>query len=190
MKREDIILKISNNITDTKSRIEAWRKVKRLTKKDGSDFAIKSKNIDGAKFNSYTYVENYEHPYLTICYICNGFSKEESLPMFEYIDDMQKNNDVRLENKDQIIEKHGISRGTYIYSIDECFQAIERYILKLENNLKEYIKQLDNADFYINKADKIINDIKSLINEDGLKNEPYKNTLCYETEDYIRSSIY
>lgn len=190
MNREDIINKINSNIIDTKSRIETWRKVKRLTKKDGSDFAIKSKNIDGAKFGFYSYVEDSTHPYLTIYYRCNGASKEEHLEMFEYIDDMQKTNDVRLENKDQIIPKSGISRGIYIYSIDECFQAIERYILKLENNLKDYKKQLDNADFYINKADKIINDIKSLINEDGLKKGPYKNTLGYAIEDYIKSKIY
>lgn len=187
MRKEEITQKLERILNDYKAKLKGWQNVKRLTKKDGSDFAVKSKNIDGAKFGQYTHIESELHPYLTITYKDNYTWKQDSLQMYINVRDMEKD-DIRRNNTDKI-KKDGFHYDVYIYDINECFEAINNYIEFLKEKIKDYETQLKNANKYIEKADKIINEIKELRKEKELMSDISNNGLGFAIIEYIKTMI-
>ena len=188
MRREEIIKNLENELKDYQAKLVGWQNVKRLTKKDGSNFAIKGKNFDGAKFGQYSFVEDEMHPYLTITYKDNYTWRQDNLQMYIYLDELKKD-DTRLNNKEQIYNAGSIIRSTYIYNIEECFQAIQKYIKFLEEKITDYENQIKNANKYIEKADNVIKQIKELINSKDLKCDFHNNSLGYAIQKYIKDSL-
>lgn len=189
MNVNDIILKLENYKKRNEEKKQAWEKVKRLYKKDGSEFAIKQKNIDGASFGKYNPNEDWMHPYLTVYYYCGSRYEEESIPMYLYIDTMKKD-DSRLENKDQIKEDSCCwVRSTYLFNIDECFEAIQEHIKFLNSKIEDYEKQLAIVEEITQKADSIINQANELLKDERLSDGYYHNTLGYAIRDYIKDNL-
>ena len=184
MKKEEIKTKLFKQLADCKLRLEKWEKVKRLRKKDGSGFANRQKNFDGAKFGLYSPCEDFMHPYLTIIY--NGYT--ESIPMFLYVDEIKKCDD-KLKNTDQIVNVGGCTRSTYLFNIDECFIAINKHIEELKKMISDYEKQIEEADKAIEEADKLIEKINDFLKDENFKDGYFKNTLGYAISDYIRDSM-
>ena len=186
MSVNDITLKLENYKKEYEEKKQAWENVKRLYKKDGSEFAVKQKNIDGASFGKYTPCEDWMHPYLTIYY--GSRYQTESIPMYIFIDAMKKD-DSRLENKDQIKEGGSINRSTYLLNIDECFEAIKQHINFLNDKIKDYQKQLAIVEEITQKADSIINQANELLKDERLADGYYHNTLGYSIRDYIKDNL-
>ena len=187
MSVNDITLKLENYKKEYEEKKQAWEQVKRLYKKDGSEFANKQKNIDGASFGKYNPNEDWMHPYLTVYY--GSRYQEESIPMFLYIDTLKKD-DSRLSNKDQIKEDGCCCvRSTYIYNIDECFEAIQEHIKFLNDKIEDYKKQLAIVEEITQKADLIINQANELLKDERLSDGYYHNTLGYSIRDYIKNNL-
>ena len=189
MNVNEIISKLENIKKDYEEKKQAWENVKRLYKKDGSEFAIKQKNIDGARFGKYNPNEDWMHPYLTVYYYHGSRYQEESIPMFLYIDTLKKD-DSRLNNKDQIKEDSCCCvRSTYVFNIDECFEAIKKHIKFLNSKIEDYKKQLAIVEEITQKADSIINQANELLKDERLADGYYRNTLGYAIRDYIKDNL-
>lgn len=168
-------------------KIKAWQKVQRQYKKDGSPFAIMSKNFNNAYFNLYTASDS-NHPYISVYY--EGYKMDE-LKCFEYWDDMTEQ---EKENKKPLI-LGPYSRNVYIFTCDEIEQAIKKYIKELEKRVKYYEEQIKNFDFIFVFVDEKIKEIKKFYEEN--KNiltykhikYNYNNTLFYESLHYLEENI-
>lgn len=187
MRKEEITQKLERILNDYKAELKGWQNVKRLTKKDGTDFAIKSKNFGGASYMSSTYLSSEMHPCLILNYQSNGTYLQSELNMYIQVRDMKKE-DTRRNNESKI-KRDSLHYDTYIYDIDECFEAINNYIELLKEKIKEYETQLKNANKYIEKADKIINEIKELRKEKELMSDISNNSLGYAIIEYIKIMI-
>lgn len=187
MRKEEITQKLERILNDYKAKLKGWQNVKRLTKKDGADFAIKSKNFGGASYASSSYLSSELHPCLILNYQSNNTYQQDDLNMYIQVRDMKKD-DIR-RNDESKIKKDGFHYDTYIYDIDECFKAINEYIELLKEKILEYETQLQNANKYIEKADKLINEIKQLRKEKDLMSDISNNSLGYAIIDYIKTMI-
>lgn len=187
MNVNEIISQLENHKKDYEEKKQAWENVKRLYKKDGSEFAIKQKNIEGASFGKYNPNEDWMHPYLTVYYGLR--CQNESIPMFLYIDTMKKD-DLRLNNKDQIKEDSCCCvRSTYVFNIEECFEAIQEHINFLNSKIEDYKKQLAIVEEITQKADSIINQANELLKDERLHDKYSYNGLGYRIKEYIQSNL-
>lgn len=67
---------------------------------------------------------------------------------------------------------------------------MEKFFVELlKNKIIEYETQLKNANKYIEKADKIINEIKELRKEKELMSDISNNSLGYAIIEYIKTMI-
>lgn len=96
--------------------------------------------------------------------------------------------DVRRNNESKI-KRDGFHYDIYIYDINECFEEINNYIELLKDKIIEYETQLKNANKYIEKADKIINEIKELRKENELMSGISNNSLGYAIIEYIKNNV-
>ena len=186
MNVNEIISKLENYKKEYEEKKQAWESVRRLYKKDGSEFASKQKNVDGAFFGKYTPCEDWMHQYLTVYY--GSRCQTESIAMYIYVDTMKKD-DSRLENKDQIKEGGSFVRSTYVFNIDECFEAIKKHIKLLDERIEGYEKQLSIVEEITQKADSIINQANELLKNERLADGYYHNTLGYAIRDYIKDNL-
>ena len=186
MSVKEIISKLENYKKEYEEKKQAWENVKRLYKKDGSEFAVKQKNVDGAFFGKYTPCEDWMHPHLTVYY--GSRYQTESVAMYIYVDELKKD-DSRLENKDQIKEGGSFTRSTYVFNIEECFEAIKKHIKILDEIIEGYEKQLAIVEEIAQKADLIINQANELLKDERLANGYYHNTLGYAIRDYIKNNL-
>lgn len=187
MNVNDIILDLESRKKDYEEKKQAWENVKRLYKKDGSKFAIRQKNIDGASFGKYNPNEDWMHPYLTVYY--GSRYQEESIPMFLYIDELKKD-DSRLNNKDKIKNDSCCCvRSTYVFNIEECFEAIQEHIKFLNGKIEDYKKQLAIVEEIAQKADSIISQANELLKDERLHDKYHFNTLGYRIRKYIQDNL-
>ena len=187
MSVNEIILKLENYKKDYEEKKQAWENVNRLYKKDGSEFAVKQKNINGAFFGKNNPNEDWMHPYLTIYY--GSRYQTESVPMYIYVDELKKD-DSKLSNKDQIREDSCCCvRSTYVFNINECFEAIKQHINFLNDKIEDYQKQLAIVEEIAQKAGSIINQANELLKDERLTDGYYHNTLGYAIRDYIKDNL-
>lgn len=94
MKDLEIIKKeIEEKRQYNKDCLEAWENVKRLSKKDGSDFSSLSKNFDGLKVIKETYNLFPEERKLTVYFKSNGKYELDSIPNVEMVRYSKRNVD-------------------------------------------------------------------------------------------------
>lgn len=181
--KEDIRKRLEAGIDYYNARIEAWGKVKRATKKDGTDFAAYGKNFEGAETGKYYGIESAMHPYLTVAFR-NG-NKYETDHMRVYLDerdsDYQKNP-----------EREAYTGETWTYDTerltpDEAMQAIQNHIAKYTAWKEKDENELKNLDECFEEVESHVQAIRDMLKR--AKGEELSSTLVYALEDYVKSRM-
>ena len=178
----DIIKTLKDEKEDTEKKLQAWQNFKIVTKKDGTPFAVLSKNFEGAAIGKYSVVEDSMHPYLTVNYQteCTGYHSNH-IQIFYYLDELPESDERRKEYKPQFI------RQTVAKSFDEIREAVNNYMDELEKNIESYDVQLEKASTAYENYAKAIKEAKRQLKIDcGLdENETYGNTLYYSVKELL-----
>lgn len=141
---ENIKKELENRITEKQIMLFVWRKVKRLRKKDGSDFANINKNLDGAE--------------VVKCW------NTATLCIHEYSETIHR----CIKDEVYLCESYKPAHETEI-TVDEIFNIIARRINVLENLIASLKLQLDDCERLYVKYDKMIRDLYSELHEDCKK---------------------
>lgn len=132
--------------------IEAWKAVERQTKKDGSDFAILSKNFKNARLKaSVLYGNDLE----VFCRVPSSYKYEtESISTVHTV---EKGEDTTGR---QLITGKWL-KPYYVLSVDEIFREIEKKIAWHEGIISEYNEALNKLDETFTK---FVDSVNSAIN--------------------------
>lgn len=164
--------------TDYQRQLEAWQEVRRVSKKDGSDFAAKSKNFINAKYEQSYDVYSFQ---LRINYYdSTGSYRNSTILCYENIDIYCK--DERKRNAAVYCDP--CSYPKYLLSVDEIFE-------KIEEKKQWLIEQINKVDFELQEIETTENEANQLLNNvlDFLKK--HKNDeLQYILQEEIQSKIY
>lgn len=164
-------------ITEYEARITLWKNVKRLTKKDGSDFKIFSKNFGNATVYSNYMGRN--------ALKVNGWIKdlgyiEDEIWMWEYVDSTELN-----PEEHTIIQEAVWSRPYFYLTVDEMFAEINRIIEIYERKISSCRNEFSTVDEIFTEFAEAID--AALIK---LKEKAGDRTiLYYECRDYMKHAI-
>jgi hypothetical protein len=179
--KEEIKNRLERILKDYRAKLEAWNNVQRATKKDGTEFAVFSKNFVNASTNQNS-DRTVEHPEMTVYYQCDGY-KSDSINMYLYMDTL-KDGDPRKEG----YQKHW-HRMTYRYNVKETFEAIEEHKQRIKERISQYEKQLADLDKYFEEADRLKRQVIEFLKADDLKDTIGANSLGYALRDYIKNFL-
>lgn len=189
--------RLFNYLEENKAELEAWQKVKRLYKKDGTEFKNKNANFEGACFGAYYPVETALHPYLTVNYKYKYIDTYGTKTQYSSYS-LQCYKDIRDLTEEEKQTKPITKRGTYyydawIFNYDEIEEAIKNHIKDLEEQIKDLEEQIKNIDFVLSFIDNTVGQIHEFVNKnsDKLQNKKYKfksgNSLYYVMRDYLKA---
>lgn len=178
MDKNELYNKMKNEIEKSinyyKTRIESWQNVKRLYKKDGSDFKNLSQNFANCKIGV-DFLNNFT---ITIF-----FYDENNKYKSDYIDLVleEDNKEIKKEENQSTFKK-------YSWSKNECFTANPTQIEKMiQNRIEKYKKWMDENIEELKNLDKLYDvfynklfDLLSFVeNETNYKNIEKTHTLYY-----------
>lgn len=159
---EGIKKELENRREEASARLEAWRQVKRLTKKDGSDFAIFSKNFEGL---SHTPSANDIYPCISITTRADFRYISDDINIYLYVDEMSEE---EKQPRAGIFHRfNSYTRDVYHMTIDEVFsEAISKRIAYLTDYIDclnmqleaieqayiDYLKALEETSANLKKA--------------------------------------
>ena len=175
---DSITTELNKRLDEVETKIKAWKAVKRVTKKDGSDFAVLSKNFDGATlYDSNCHL--YPSKKITVC----GWTKYSGW----ITDDIHSTGTVAYEknrtvSEDRII-KESMIQPYYYKTVDEIFEDIEHRIKFYEGEKAKYEADIANAS-------KVFGTFKEKIDSAlaEMKASCAGNGLYYLCRDYMHSA--
>lgn len=164
-------------ITEYEAKITLWKNVKRLTKKDGSDFKIFSKNFG----NAIVYSNYMGRNALKV----NGWIKdlgyiEDEIGIWDYVD----NTDLNPEEH-TIIQEAIWSRPYFYLTVDEIFAEINKIIEIYERNISSYRDELNKVDEVFTEFTEAIDAALAKLREKAGD----RTTLYYECREYMKHAI-
>lgn len=168
---KEIKEELNKEIKTNECKIKAWRSVKRLHKKDGSNFAIRSKNFSGCSVDS----KSTAWPKLTIYYHdpSRGYNSEV-ICLYVFDDDKKSGR--------PLIKLNGY-RPYYELTIDEIFERITEKIKDLEQQNEELKKQLVLTETvfieFVTAIDNALAELKEKVGD--------KSSLYYACREYAES---
>lgn len=200
-KKEELKNRLINYLENYKAQKEGWQKVKRIYKKDGTEFKNKNANFEGAKFGQYEHIETELTPYLTIKYTYD--KSYEGYTYKQYEEDHLKcyQNETELTEEEKKTKKlidRPYSYKVYILSYEEIEEKIKEYINILEEKIKSLEEQIKNFDNVMSFAETIKENVKEFIKENknkffeeitltnGKKFKDNSNSLYYFFSEYLR----
>lgn len=176
--------KLKKNLAEHECKLELWKNVKRLSKKDGTDFAHFGKNFENAKVSTPAYLD-FER--LKV----NGRIIPTSAWTDDEIDLVRDANDSIPDER--TFEHYG--RKKYHLTVDEAFEAIENRIRYYEVEIQNDKLQLAHAESIFNLT---VNTINALYKE-ALKEivdagfEPTcwidTPSILYQVEEVLKSEM-
>lgn len=139
---EDLLAELQRRLNTCRYELQLWSAVKVLKKKDGSDFAVKSKSFENARWEIPNYGDDL-HPELVVGGYnnCNRAYEEFKLYMYLYTDEL-KDDDPR---KTQGRAYASWSRETYVLTPDEVLERIQGRIEKLNKLIASYEEQINRS---------------------------------------------
>lgn len=179
---DNIITTRKRELATYEANLEAWRKVKRATKKDGSNFSAFSKNFTDCKINnaSYSMHGNDEkeinvYGYSPVCgYVSDSISLHESLSQYRKCE--------KAERKPENVKVYGgFCSDVYVFDVEDTEQAIKARIEWIENQITETKKSIETVSEKVKKADELINQLGELIKDDFDK---------YAIREYVEHNLY
>ena len=183
---EKIMNDLQNYKADAEARLEAWKNVKIVTKKNGEHFQSFNKNFEGADIGKYYSVEDSLHPYLTISYHVEDNYKSEtsSIEIFYYLDELPDTDERKKAYAQQFM------RQTTVMTFEEIENRINIEIKNTEKQITEYEDQIKRAENAYNNFVKAIHDVKiNLLKDCGCKNDSNHNSLYYDITENTRFSL-
>lgn len=170
----EIIGKMERYKKEYEAKITAWEGVERLTKKDGSDFAILSKNYSGASVTPVSYSIR-EDLNLSVSGYYNGIYISDDIELYPCVKNYKK-----PVSEDRIIRRSFLE-PYFKMNIEESFEAIQERI----ELYRGYIEELEKN---IADAEKVFIDFTSAI--DGALSElktaaGNNSTLYFEVRHYM-----
>lgn len=132
------------------NRASAWRSIKRKTKKDGTDFANYRQNFEFEGRVSGVWDDNYGDG--SVCLRIyfdtvneNGRKIRDCIyqNLYECIDERDAKWE-EMSTAGRIIDRQGVGlKSFYVLTVDEAFEAFERYAKKAEQQALRYITDLE-----------------------------------------------
>jgi len=135
---EDIKNALERDINLAKLEKKLWEGVKLLKKKDGSDFAVRSKSFENANWTYESYSDEW-HPILKV----SGRDDKVGYQNFQlycyiYADELKKDD----PRKEKAHKAAPYVRDTYVYSNEEVMKMITNRIQSLDNSIKALEKEV------------------------------------------------
>lgn len=174
--KSDIARTLESYISEYESKIQLWKKVKRVYKKDGSNFKVLSKNFENAKIQNKTY-SSYEDPEMIVSdWTQSAGYISDSIDLRELV----KYSSLKPD-EDRII-KVPYLEPYFFLTVDEIEKKIAATIKLYETHIEEYKKQLAICD-------KTYDQFKSAIDNalsDLRKSAGNNTSLYYMCRDYMK----
>lgn len=147
----DVIARIDESIDFYASRIKALESIKRLSKKDGSDFAVISKNFDGdaaagvyvrvhPQYNEYRLDYSYRNAKGRYCEDWIDFSSVDNA--FEKIEKLIANDHARMAAREYERAKAETIANTVIRKLDEISAFLDEEGIEKRDTLRYAIGAL------------------------------------------------
>ena len=152
---DGIKTELKKNIAKDKAFLKEWEKVTFPTKKDGTPFAVMSKNINGAKYQSILYSMQPGENELAIVVFCkemgNGYI-QDSIDVYELVKYLK--DEKKIEKHNNYMPKVSYLEQVYKYDIEDIKEAVTNRINYLKDRILSLTSQLDNVDYCYNEFKK------------------------------------
>ena len=179
---KNIVKELENRIDEHEALLEAWKRVKRLYKKDGSSFSVLSKNFENAKIE--------DEPYsIYLAKIVKVWNCGKS---GKYYNEEIKCTQIVRYSKREIepsrIIKEALLEDRYDLTIDEIFEDIAAQIEYHKNRIEELHNQIAMAEKYYNLVQNKMQEVKTILDEVCNNKVQGKNLdLRYALEDIVKN---
>ena len=170
----DLIRKMEGYKKEYEAKIELWKKVKRVYKKDGTNFASFGKNFEGASVTPerYSIRENYN---LTISDYVNGVYISDDIELYPNV------RYYKHSVADDRIIKTPLIEAYFKMTIEETFEAINDRIELYSEYIKELEKNISDAEkvytAFTDAIDAALKDLKTAAGNNS--------TLYFECRHYM-----
>ena len=179
---KNIVKELENRIDEHEALLEAWQNVKRLHKKDGSDFSVLSKNFENAKIED----EPYSIYPVKIVKVWNCGKSGKY-----YNEEIKCTQIVRYSKREiepSRIIKETLLEDRYDLTIDEIFEDIATRIEHHKNRIEELQNQIVMAEKYYNLVQNKMQEVKTILDEVCDNKVQGKNLdLRYALEDVAKN---
>ena len=179
---KNIVKELENRIDEHEALLEAWQNVKRLHKKDGSDFSVLSKNFENAKIED----EPYSLYPVKIVKVWNCGKSGKY-----YNEEIKCTQIVRYSKREiepSRIIKETLLEDRYDLTIDEIFEDIATRIEHHKNRIEELQNQIVMAEKYYNLVVEKMQEVKAILNEVCADKVNGNNLdLRYALEDVVKN---
>lgn len=175
---EDVMNELNKSENYYRCRIEAWKKVSRLSKKDGSDFATLSKNFEGAKICMPYYLNSVSDRQIEIC-----FTDENGRFATDYFKIWRKAKDGQELTGRNTYKPW--SETWYEMNTEEIFEEINATIEKYQTWLDSIIEQKKVAKKTFSKLEKMVKEAKTLV--DDVNDKEGSSTLHFALRSYVEN---
>ena len=166
---------LENNLADNRTKLNLWKNVKRLSKKDGSDYANFGNNFDGAKVEDYL---GSKDALKVFGRSVNGLSWVE--------DRIELERDATPDIDPERTYRYATYSNAMKYrlTVEETFEKINARIRYFETQVANYKIQLDMSESIYNTVVRTINNLYEGILEDVTK-EGYTPTYDIDTPSIL-----
>lgn len=173
---------LNKELAECEGALNAWKNVTFPTKKDGSEFAVFSKNINGATINAVSYAMQPGENELTVTFNVpmQGW-KQDTIRLYELVKYLK--NEKQIAKTANYLPKVTYLEQVYKFDLEDTKEAIKNRI----NYLESRIQKLKNS---IEKAETAYNAFKAAYASalDELKKNcgADDNTLFYAIRDTVK----
>ena len=182
--KDEIRKKLINQIEDYERKINLWRSVEIVKKKDGSEFVNFGKNFTNAKI-----VKEWDNLYLTVSGFDNYYHPA-------YISDSINLRVVcqywkgEKPAEERVIKEIGLLPYFYL-NVEETYGEVKKIIEKYEGIVEEKKNELERLDEAYDYVVKVLDDLEvNLRRLCGCEDSALKNSLFYELQEKIHRFPY
>jgi len=179
---EQIKKELQNSIEECNAKIAAWENVKRVTKKDGSDFSTLSKNFENAKIVTADYSIRNEKQIRV-----SGWTENRKF-VDDYFSIVPCVKNVKFEVAPDRQIKESFLEPYFYMTVEEIVEAIENRIAMWKEYVESYEEQLRIADhFYIlieNELEKISEILDAVSDKRNSKNLSLRYALEHKVKEH------
>ena len=178
---EQIKKELQERIEEKEALLQAWENVERLTKKDGSDFSVLSKNFKNATVKEKEFS-------LTPSKKIQVYAQTKS---FKYVNDDIETVELvkysKIQPEAERIIKEPCLEAYFFLTVSELFDKIAERIETIKQQIISYERQFKNAGLYYYQIVSKMEEIGDLL--DRVSEKPNGNALYlrYQLEDVVKN---
>ena len=182
---EDIKKEFKKRIDEQKTLLEAWEKVERVTKKDGSDFVALAKNFKNATVKNNEFVLRPSKQIQIYGITKNNKYVDDSIETTELVKYSKRPVDADRVLKESYLEPW------YEKTVDEIFEDIEAKKEILKKNIKNYEQEILVSEKYYMLIECHLESIHNILNELSAKGQNSGFlSLRYALEDIVKNHYF